>query len=884
MAGDCIHYGGAGLVFPKPIANRPALPQIDYRVGVYADFLAAMRAEIDSATALRAWTHREPDDPGIALVEGAAIVADILTFYQQHYANEAYLRTAQWRESVAELVRLLGYRLAPGLAGVATFAFTIRGGTPVTVPAGFPLKAEVGDGATMVDFETVESLLAYPHLGRFSLYRPRTYASTIAAGTTRLELQSAGGATSIEARRAVGLKAGDRLMLMPSESMWSSNVTFTTQEPHQVVTVASVTETLDRFVIELEEELHRSWTAPVRAFRLKRTFQHFGHNAPPTYTVSKKSGSEVTGAYEYSVDYTRHLYHGCTQHSIDRLGTSLTLGERAVPLNEEATLTLGGWLIVETRVAIGSTRYPMLVARIITSQEAAALSCGSIRGTATLITLGAQMISNSNVSNPSTDLRDFRFHEVTSPRLQLRNVAGGQAGAFPSTNDALFYFGSSDQVRALAGRRLLLQHEDGRSAEVVCTNTADSFTDAAEPRTWMLDFDRLPDPFTRADFAEDESRVTVLGNVADATQGKTEQEAALGNGDARAAFQTFKLPKNPLTYLLRPGATPPQQPELEIRVNSRLWTRVESLFGHGPNEEIYVVREDAAGESYVQFGDGESGARLPSGQKNVVASFRSGSGAYGAPRPNANPSAGQRLDGLDKVLLPALVTGGSSAEAADSARVAAPGKVQSLGRLVSLRDYETEVIALPGVVAVAAAWDLHNHIPSLMLRVLLEGGREGEFAAIQEQIELVRQCRGPSAYPVVVEQARLRYVYLDVEYAFDHTLLQDDVEAALRAALGLAGDEAAGRSGLFGLYARRLGEREYASRIEGVLQNVPGILWCSVTALARFASGINPDETPLPAYRVRHAAVNCPPSQLLQLHDRHLTLTSVAAPITDPCV
>ena len=883
MAGDCINYGGAGLVFPKPIFNRPALPAIDYRIGVYADFVGAMLAEIDSATALRAWTHREPDDPGIALLEGAAIVGDILTFYQTHYANQAYLRTATWRESVAELVRVLGYRLTPGLAGVATFAFTVRGNTPITIPADFPLKAEIGEAATMVDFETSESILAYPHLGRFSLYRPRTYDAAIAAGTKTLELQTAAGSSSLEARRAVDLKAGDRLMLMPSESMWSSNVTFTTQDPNQIVTVKSVTETLGRFVIEFEEELHRAWTAPVRAFRIKRTFQHFGYNAPATYTVSKKSGSEVTGAYEYSVDYTRHLDHLCSQHDIHRLGSQLDLGERDIALSEEAALTLGGWLIVEARVLIGSTRYPMLIARVITSLEPASLSIGNIRGTSTLLTIGSQMIQNSNVVDPEADLRDFRFYEATSPRLQLRNVAGGQAGAFPSTSNALFYFGTSEEVRALAGRRLVLQHDDGRTADVVCTNTADDFADASEPRTWMLDFDRLPDPFTREDFDETEPRVTVLGNLAGATQGKTEQDASLGNGDARATFQTFKLPKNPLTYLFQPGATPPHQPELEIWVNSRLWSRVESLFAHGPTEEIYVVREDAAGDSYVQFGDGETGARLPSGQKNVIAKFRSGSGAYGAIRPNANPSAGRRIDGLDKILLPALVTGGSSPEPADSARVAAPGQVQSLGRLVSLRDYETEVLSLAGVVAVTAAWDLHNAIPSLMLRVLLEGGREGEFAAIQEQIELVRQCRGPSAYPVVVEQARLRYVYLDVEYAFDRTRLQADVEAALRTALGLVGDAAAARTGLFGLYARQLGEREYASRVEGVIQNVPGIEWCRVTAFRRFALGIDPDETPLPANRLRRAVVHCPPAQLLQLHDNHLTLTAVAAPITDVC-
>src|SRR5262249_15485919 len=160
-----------------------------------------------------------------------------------------------------------------------------------------------------------------------------------------------------------------------------------------------------------------------------------------------------------------------------------------------------------------------------------------------------------------------------------------------------------EQARALAGRRLMFQHEDGRTVELVCTNTDADFPDEAEPQAWMLDFDNLPEPFTRVDFDEAAPKVTVLGNLADATQGKTQQDAILGNGDARATFQTFKLPKKPLTYLFHSGATPPHQPELEIWVNSRLWTRVESFFGRGPLEEIYVVREDAADESYVQFGD-----------------------------------------------------------------------------------------------------------------------------------------------------------------------------------------------------------------------------------------------------------------------------------------
>src|SRR5262245_50655042 len=123
------------FVFPAPPANRAGLPRIAYRIGRYGDFVEAMIRRIDAAPELAAWTHRNADDPGIALIEGAAIIGDILTFYQEHYANEAFLRTAAWRESIAELVRLTGYRLAPGIGGHATFAFEVRGKIPVTIPA-----------------------------------------------------------------------------------------------------------------------------------------------------------------------------------------------------------------------------------------------------------------------------------------------------------------------------------------------------------------------------------------------------------------------------------------------------------------------------------------------------------------------------------------------------------------------------------------------------------------------------------------------------------------------------------------------------------------------------------------------------------------------------
>lgn len=217
--------------------------------------------------------------------------------------------------------------------------------------------------------------------------------------------------------------------------------------------------------------------------------------------------------------------------------------------------------------------------------------------------------------------------------------------------------------------------------------------------------------------------------------------------------------------------------------------------------------------------------------------------------------------------------------------------MQSLGRLVSLRDYETETLAIPGVITATVAWDLYAGVPAVILRVLLDAGREAEFADVRAAILKAQRCHGPDRFPLVVEQALMRYVYLDLTYARDASYRQEDVDAALRAALGLVGDSDHGRTGLFGLYARRLGDPEYASRIEGRIQNVAGVLWCKVSSFGLFPAPAvgdppigDPTTLTLPtAPRPYAAKVECGLQELLQLADVHLTLTGAAEVSAGEC-
>src|SRR5262249_48557978 len=121
--------------------------------------------------------------------------------------------------------------------------------------------------------------------------------------------------------------------------------------------------------------------------------------------------------------------------------------------------------------------------------------------------------------------------------------------------------------------------------------------------------------------------VTIYANVAPATHGETKQEV-LGSGDASQAFQQFTLKQTPLTFVSAPTASGATS-TLAVRVNDIVWDEVPSLYGQGAHQQIYSARLADDGKVIVQFGDGITGARVPSGTSNMVATYRVGTGLAG---------------------------------------------------------------------------------------------------------------------------------------------------------------------------------------------------------------------------------------------------------------
>ena len=879
------------LRFPAAIFNRPALPRVSRRIGDYQAIREALIYDLDRAAGLERWTYRGSDDPGIALLEGAAIVGDILTFYQELYSNEALLRTATWRESVAALVRLTGYRLRPSLGGVATLALEVDGDAPITAPAGHGFKVEIEDQDEPVNLEALADTVLFPGLSRLTLCAPQEPA-LLQRGSVELRLSAANAGATLPA-----LKKGDRLLLARPKSgdAWSLSEA-------QTVLVEEARELHGGLVVTLQAPIELSGTASaLRAFKVKRSLRHFGGSAPlyETKPDTANPGFVITSA----IGYLRSLSGSTSATYIEP-----SLGAREVPLAAAVDdLAVGTTLVCEW----SHSRIRAARVAAVKAVEAAGMRWGALTASTTLVTLdrpltgtalgdaatlpgalapieaigesatsggvlellgggsgettmvmsgdlqimGEMILAEASASDLLTDIgvvefsldladvRSFAIHEVEGAVMSAIARPRDRSGA----GNQLDFYGSAADARALIGRRIAFTPADADAPTIARVSAAAIVTDAA--RTVVGD-DGIARALHRltldatvayADFASEPAPLdplVVYGNLIDVDQGKSEAEVVLGSGDARQTFQTFAIPKTPLTYHRDAAATPPEVPELRVYVQGRAWERVDALFGQEATAEVYTVREDDEGRSYVLFGDGKTGARLPSGVDNVSALYRSGAGAYGAQKPGTSVQA-KPIDTtrIKKAHLLGEVTGGAAAEDGESARTAAPGKVQALGRLVSVADFEAEARSIAGVLRAEARWELDDHLPAVVITVLMESGREAELASVAASLRRAARCRGPDRASVVVRPGIFEHVHLILRYGLRGGYREDLVRPAIAAALGLIEAEVSAGEGLFTASRRGFGEAERASRIEGVVQQVEGVAWCRVSALQSLGSG-----------------------------------------------
>ncbi len=312
---------------PKRVYNPAGQPAVAYRVGRHSDFLKSMKARLSSTdlsvgklramcepereehhgeflesmtgdlsstdfSALHLLTTREPDDFSIALCDAAAVVLDVLSFYQERIANENFLRTARERRSILELAQLIGYSLGPGVAASTWLAFTLQETPglpaqvlePVPVPLGTRVQSVPGPGETPQTFETVETIEARADWNALPVqtavaWQPRR-------GDTELYL--AGISTGLTPGDAV-LIVGQGRMAIPDSKQWKPK-----QWNLRIVEKVEPDNSQGYTRISWHDGLSNDLLAPEpeqdfpQVYVLRQRAGLFGHNAPDPRLMSQR--------------------------------------------------------------------------------------------------------------------------------------------------------------------------------------------------------------------------------------------------------------------------------------------------------------------------------------------------------------------------------------------------------------------------------------------------------------------------------------------------------------------------------------------------------------------------------------------------------------------
>jgi predicted phage baseplate assembly protein len=313
--------------------------------------------------------------------------------------------------------------------------------------------------------------------------------------------------------------------------------------------------------------------------------------------------------------------------------------------------------------------------------------------------------------------------------------------------------------------------------------------------------------------------VTICANVVKATHGESRNET-LGNGDGSQSLQSFALKQPPLTFVSSP-TRPGVDSTLEIFVNDVQWHKADTLAGLGPKDRKFITKTDDDDKTTVIFGNGEQGARLPTGMANVKAKYRNGIGKPGNAKAEQISLLQTRPLGVRSVINPLPASGGADKENRDQARENVPLAVMSLDRLVSVQDYAdfTRTFAGIGKASAARLSDGRRQL----VHVTIAGADDipiDQTSDLYQNLLIALRRFGDPDLPVQVDLRELIVLVLSANVRLATDYQWEPVVTKIRAAL--LED--------FGFQKRALGQPALLSEVISVFQNIPGVEYVDVDA------------------------------------------------------
>ena len=797
---------GVEVDTPREITNRTGLSEIAYRIGEYAHFRDSLQARLTNAASpqLSALRTRGPDDFTIALIDAFACAADVLTFYQERIANESFLRTAVERVSLQEMGKLIGYRLRPGVAAETWLAVALETppvppetlkpepgnfvtGVPdvLTLPSGLKVQSVPGPDEKPQVFETVEELA-----------EARAAWNAMQPWLRETRRPGYGDTVAHLAGLRTSLKPGDAVLFVGDEYLESSNndnwdfriVERVDLDPRSETTVISWQRPLGSM-----QPFSNAATQQPQVHALRKRASVFGHNAPLYRSMPKSFRAD----YESKTEPTAKDW----PFALSPSGTGYVDLDAVYP-----DVNNGGYVVLAKGAFNYGTQPPSTDTYVelysVSNVAEASRADFALSGKVTRVRLSGEnydkfagLVRDTAVFAASEEL-DFADYPVATAvsgdRIPVNTAAHGM----------------------IAGRRLIVRGRrvsDDAEITVQATLVKAHVVDAA--RCELEIKPPLPASLKRA-------TVVVYGNVLAASHGESVSQI-LGNGNAAAAFQRFELRQQPLTY--RAAASElGVAPELSVRVGDVEWQERASLFGAARGAHVYATDTDEQARAHVVFGDGVRGARLPSGLNNVRAEYRVGLGSAG------NLAAGKLTQlmlpplGVKSVSNPMPTEGGADPEPVSAARSTIPLTTRTLGRAVSVLDYEDYARAYAGIAKAQARVLSLRGGRTVVITIAGPNGTAITTASPTwtNLLDALRE-NGDPYVPVqlVSYQASTFRIGLRIKRdpAYTKEKVLTDVEAELRAR--------------YSFVERGLAQTVQQSEVISVVQSVPGVIAVDITRL-----------------------------------------------------
>lgn len=794
---------------PEEVNNRPGLSAIRYRIGSYNSFREEMIKQIGSyrlkakeTPNLQGWTSRDSDDYGIALMEMWAYLADILTFYQERIANEAYLRTATLPESVRRLAAFLDYKPSPGVAASVLLAFTAEKDKSVQIPVKLKVQSVPGENEKPQKFETIETVNAEFRLNQIKVLPEPQPTNPFSGSSAALD-------PGADAQTVSQLAPGDKFVIFSEDGY--------------------VEEKEIKSLLQAEEGLTRiNWEPPMqpislknpRAFKFLRKLRLFGYNAPSCYLKSDidKNGSivwknvqsdfsvfqgsqlnldsiyddvkrgteilvKVDGLYAFTwkednerlIDFLKHRFcinwptkDGIKENGIDNIiemksdQKSLTL--KLSDNNTEVTLWIDGVITAKFIAKIEDnkrniyTNPNFAVLTEITNTHLSAVTLGPLSATVTAV----------DIKPPINDICDLRMAEIYILGPEIKFWKKTYPDEISGDN---FYIDIKALDKIEPQRTILLDDKSYEPQQAIITSSTNVDLEGDGKQEYLKV--HFSPSLARS---LDTKSAKLWGNVARATHGETIDGEVLGNGDASMTFQSFTLSKDHVTFIPQEGSLHGAANSLKVYVDGIEWKEVMSFVGHGEKERLYKTEIDDNSKMIVQFGDGIRCARPASGSGNITATYRQGLGKCG------NVGAGKLKTLLDKPLglksveNPGEASGGADPESKDSVKKNAPNTVRTFDRIISLKDFEDAAREFTGIAKARSSWSWDGEEQAVDLVVACDDNIDLS-PDVKPRLISYLNYRRDTNLKLNVRNRKKRYVVIEAAIKVDPSRIKEEVKS-----------------------------------------------------------------------------------------------------------